>query len=713
MEKISNKVLFTILLGEVLAIICAFILTGKSDYLWIIAAVLAVITVLTFYKCISRINQFIFSLKEERRLRELECESRENHLMKQIVEEIGQKGERISEKIDIICASQERMIEKNDLFCQELSETVRKIDENSNKIISKMKDEISLGLNTLTQNIESACNDTTEEMNRAIDLFTEKYEHALEEMTSCQIKQAEEWKSSTVEIINNSKAAVSTLISNVEEKIRQNSDLGNKVLEKNILETKAAVSTIVVDSKDLLQKQYIRLEELNKKLSERTKEYMQQLMDQIIAVSSSNIDEMKLSCENVLNITAERIVSENEETGNKRTEAFENSLKELENTYNSIISEHIKALEEQINDSITMFMAENKSALKTNNEKVSELISSERKFVSEIESNNAKLHETITSAFEKYSKSVEQNITDIKNVMDQGINTGSQNAIESINSLSKVNSETVSSFADELKIYSDSIIEKNAIAMGNVQADNYKKLQELSDQVSGYISENKKFISFCRNINDSLRNSINQMITDRKKFINDLNILSDNHLGSLDANMKSKIQNMVEQLQTLNKENAKMFSDAMSEYREKFVEASASAIAEVQEDNVSSITDANKKISELALNLKGFQEDISATLKILKGIIEDGVSEQKEQDEEFDSAMNELVDKKLSEYNSKLQEYNDYIETLGEKITEVMDACHNNTTKYEETLKFIVEAQREANSLNNKDVELLKTFMER
>ena len=426
MEKISNKILFTILLSEVLAIICAFILTGKSDYLWIIVVVLAVVTVLTFYKCISRINQFIFSLKEERRLKELECESRENQFIRQILEEIERKEERINEK--------------NDLLFQELMETVRKNDENSNRLITKMKDEISSGLNTLTQNIGSACNDITEEMNGAIDLFTKKYEQALEEMTSRQITQVEEWKTGFVEIMNHSNASVSTLISNVEEKILQNSDLVHQALEDNILETKAAVSTIVADSKDLLQKQYIRLEELHNALSVSTKEYMQQLMDQILDVSSNNIDKMKISCENVLNITAERIVSENEETGHKRTEAFENSLKELENTYNSIISAHIKVLEEQISDSITMFMTENKSALMTNNEKVSELISSERIFVSEIENNNTKLRETITGAFEEYSKSVEQNITDIKNVMEQGISSGSQNAIESINSLSKVNS---------------------------------------------------------------------------------------------------------------------------------------------------------------------------------------------------------------------------------------------------------------------------------
>ena len=67
----------------------------------------------------------------------------------------------------------------------------------------------------------------------------------------------------------------------------------------------------------------------------------------------------------------------------------------------------------------------------------------------------------------------------------------------------------------------------------------------------------------------------------------------------------------------------------------------------------------------------------------------------------------------LSEYNNKLQEYNEGIESLGKKIKDVINACQSNTSKYDETLRYIIEAQKEANSLNSKDVELLKTFMKR
>lgn len=53
------------------------------------------------------------------------------------------------------------------------------------------------------------------------------------------------------------------------------------------------------------------------------------------------------------------------------------------------------------------------------------------------------------------------------------------------------------------------------------------------------------------------------------------------------------------------------------------------------------------------------------------------------------------------------------IESLGKKIKDVINACQSNTSKYDETLRYIIEAQKEANSLNSKDVELLKTFMKR
>lgn len=82
----------------------------------------------------------------------------------------------------------------------------------------------------------------------------------------------------------------------------------------------------------------------------------------------------------------------------------------------------------------------------------------------------------------------------------------------------------------------------------------------------------------------------------------------------------------------------------MIDYREKFVEANAKAIAEVQADNINSITDANEKVAQLAEDLKKFQGNIVGTLELLQSIINEGIKNQQTQDEEFASAIyNEYV----------------------------------------------------------------------
>ena len=756
MKKISNKVLASCLIGEMLALLCAIVLTEKNNYIWLVVATFAISIVFTFHECFCRFNNIMKSWNENSQIKEQAREEETKSFHAQVLVEIEQKTKMFSElskqsgeEIGRLCSSINEMIQG---VRSEISEYLNSLEIVNNEIRHSIESATALQVETSKDNekvvekvfnimdrMEADNKQTTNdlssqftehslamskqhsedlssigsELKAVVEILSKNYGQALEDMSNRQMTQIEEWKSGTAEIVSNSNKSIEILMKNVEEKLVQNSDLASRALDENISSAKNVVSEIVIDARELLQKQYERLEELNHSLNLETKEYTQQLMEQIIAVSSKNILGIESSCEKVLGITVDRIVSENEKTGIKRTEAFEAYIKELQKTYDSIISGHIKALEEQILNSIELFISENKSALMSNNELAAGLISSEKSFVSEVESNNVKLRETIDNAFIEYSKAVEQNIVDIKNALTESIVTGSKNTRESIGLMSEKNAETVGGLAEKLKEYSDSLIEKSSIAIANVQDDNNKKLQNLCEQVNEYISENTKFMTYCQDLSNELRSSISQMIDDREKFIDDLISISDHHMEGFDNHMKSRIQNMVDQLQVLNNKNVAMFSGAMNEYREKFVEANARAIAAVQVDNVSSITDANDKIIQLAGNLKLFQENISDTLFLLQSTIEKGVSDQKEQEETFNSDINQLVDDKLSEYNNKLQKYNDGIKSLAKKITDVMNACQSNTAKYDETLRYIIESQREANSLNTKDVELLKTFMKR
>lgn len=734
MKRISSKVLTSCLIGEILALFCTIILIKNNNYIWFIVALFSIMIVLTFYECISRLNSIITLWSESNRVKEQENKEEMKLFRTRILEDIEQKAEvmqdfsskiveylnkleyannELHDSIQSTNALQAKTSNENKEVVEKILNIMDRMEVENKKTINDLSIRFTEHSQAMSARHSEDLNSVANELNKIIDLLTKEYVQALEDMSDRQKIQIEEWKAGTAEILSSSNASITILMNNVEEKLLENSNLAKKVLDENIVVTRNAVSEIVTDARELLQKQYVRLEELNSSLSSDTKKYSQQLMEQILGVSSNNIEKMEASCEKVLSITLDRIIAENEESEVKRTEAFKTYIKELEKAYNDAISKHIELLKQEISEKITSFISENESALMTNNKLAADLIDAENSFVSEIKDNNVKLRETIDDALGKYSKIAEQNINDIKDTLAEHIRGGYKDAVESIKLMSENNSETVDNLAEKLKIYSDSLVEKSAIAIANVQSDNNENLQELSKKVSGYISDNAKFMASCKEAGEDLHRSIGQMIDDRNKFIVDLNVISSSHLKESDSYMQSRIEDMVTKLQTLNIKNVELFSSSMDKYREKFVEASANAIAQVQVDNVNSITDANDKVSELATNLKNFQKSIYDTLYSLNSIIQDGLKEQKEQGEKFDDIMNELMDEKLTEYNNKLQKYNDGIEVLEKQITDVINACHSNTAKYDETLRYIIEAQKEANSLNSKDVELLETFIKR
>ena len=177
--------------------------------------------------------------------------------------------------------------------------------------------------------------------------------------------------------------------------------------------------------------------------------------------------------------------------------------------------------------------------------------------------------------------------------------------------------------------------------------------------------------------------------------------------------MKSNIMDMNRMLQEVNTKNSDRFHETMVDYRGKFVEANAEALAAVQHDNISSITTANEKIAELAVGMKKFSKDIAMVLSMLEGDIKKGLEDQANHSEDFHDKMDMLFEGKLDAYNVKLKEYNERFSELSSRIQEVIEACENNTSQYEQTLKLILDSQNAANSLNNEDIELLKSIMKR
>lgn len=70
MERISNKVLVSCLIGEMMALVCSIVLTEKSNYIWFIVAIFATIIVFTFHECICRLNNIITLWNENSQVKE-------------------------------------------------------------------------------------------------------------------------------------------------------------------------------------------------------------------------------------------------------------------------------------------------------------------------------------------------------------------------------------------------------------------------------------------------------------------------------------------------------------------------------------------------------------------------------------------------------------------------------------------------------------------
>lgn len=709
MKKIGNKIWIPLFVCEAVALIAVLVLSTKNDYLWIAVVSISALLVITAYLVYVCFCNSCKIFMEDLKRSNIERDEENKKVYSDIIEKLRQNNEEINKQTSTIYETMNEMVKKNSKQISQMSELFEKATEDYSKTTEKLETIIT----DMGKQYSEVVSSVNAEIIKGTDTLTIRYEKALSELSQQHEKQIDEWNAATQKLLVTTTDEVNSLIVNVKDEINSKEEESSAILNANISNTHEAIQSVANETQIALREYLEKIERLNENINSSMSGHIQSLMSQMATVSKNNVREIEKCSETTLTNMIERIVSENEQDAEKRKIAFEGYLCNLEETYSKIIASNIIELKKQISESIADFIAENKQVLKVNNERAGELISAEKSFVTDAEASNIKFRESIDAAFLKYSESVEKNILDMTVKLTDNLRQSTQSTVGSIETLSVKNAESINQLSGELKQYSDSLVEKSAVAIGNVQADNNLKIQELCNQMNIMVAENVRFSAYCKEIDNFLKDKIADLIEDRDRLVMDLQKLSNGHVTELDLKMQKNIMEMAKRVQELNIENSSVFSESMNEYRDRFVEANASALANVQIDNVNSITDANEKVSQLATNMKKFQEQIVNIVYTLQSIIKDGIDEKKAQDESFDENMNALVDDKLSEYNAKLQTYNDTFTELGSKITEVMNACQSNTSKYEETLKYIIKTQQESNSLSEKDLELLKKFMKR
>lgn len=636
-------------------------------------------------------------------------------------------------------AGMTKLFENDSRILGDITGIVRDIKDTDSQHIDEMNKRFVEHSSQMSDDHNKKIDQLTCELKKGIDSMNDHYMHTMEEMSRRHAVQIEQWSINTEAIVTSTQDAINVMISNVDEHLTGQSVESRRVINESIKDSQKSIAGIVDKTQDVMQKQYKMLNELNysvisgiqglleEKLSElieqerntrdmlngSTDQYCQQLSKSVIGFTNESASKMITGCERILNDALEHIVEVSENINEKHSVAFGHYMNDLEKVYNETIGSHIKTLEEQVKNRISEFVAENKTALDKNNELAYELLSTEKNFITEFEGNNAKLRQTIQNAFEEYSKSVEGNIIQFKDTVTENIAETDNNAREYIGDFARKSDKMIETLAEKLRDYSEGFVGQSAQAIANVQADNNAKIQELCENVSMYAQENSEFIIHCKEANDAVADSVHDMIRDRQELIHKMKVISGEHIESLNTTLRTHIIDMNEMLQEVNTENSNAFSASMAGYRDKFVEANAEAIAEVQKDNVDSITEANKKISELADGMKKFREDVTSVLTMMENDIREGLEKQADNSDSFHDSINTLFDEKLNDYDGKFDKYNEIFNDLSSRIQVVIAACENNTSKYDETLKFILSSQKEANALSNKDIELLRSFMKR
>ena len=186
-----------------------------------------------------------------------------------------------------------------------------------------------------------------------------------------------------------------------------------------------------------------------------------------------------------------------------------------------------------------------------------------------------------------------------------------------------------------------------------------------------------------------------------------LHATEEESLQNLSMRMESQLDSLDQKLRAHSMESADLFSCSMEDYRDRFVEASAHALAQVQDDTMQVVANANSKVSELADNIN----KLGTAIRVIIQELQARSKEEKQMQENFQESFDGFRDDVVRDMRSELRKYSEKLSELGQYVENVMETVKKNTETYQQTLTQIQESQREMNTLNKKDIDLMKELL--
>lgn len=692
----NNKILImlTVVFSEIIAFFGLTKLTDLNDFIWIGVAVVVLATIITAYFLFSEINEKLQELTAEKKTTD---EQRYNDILKRIESEYSLIDNKITQFMEI----QNNYKEINESFNKRQTESFEEFRQ-MHLNLKSMQENYSLEIkNQYTNNIN--------EFNKMITV-------SLNNLAEIQRNGINENCSYLKKINENISENIILIGKNIEDNIDKLKSAQLKTLNEN----KIYIESLVCDTKKqfsdehtVIQNEYsMLLENINKKFIE-------------ISELQSNLfkEQTREFCNNTISYISDSLINGNKELIDKQNSVLNKFLSNSTKNYDNVIQKHLEILASTVNESILQFGKENHSILIENINMTGELLKTEQEFIKYYNEFNLQLNDTLTKGFGKYTDAAVENEEKLETHLEKLQTYLADHYNTKLGEFITANVDSFKKLSQKLAEYSDSFVEKSAIAIGEVQKDNNEQLCKAADSIAALANTDNNFIQHIRENADKTNSQITVLINENKGFLDNLNCITSSNVRDMFENLgnftsdnirdmddiiKNRFAEFSDCVRNLNIEHSNLYAAQMNDYRDKFVEANAKALASVQTDFTESIVACNTKLVELANNIDKTQNIVNKTndglfntVRSLKEILENNNYTLKEQQGEHEDNIKDIFETIQNDVSDNLKNFDDKINTM----KKIIESIFNEINKCQMQMN-------QMNSLTEKDITLLNNLVD-
>ena len=397
---------------------------------------------------------------------------------------------------------------------------------------------------------------------------------------------------------------------------------------------------------------------------------------------------------------------------NADSKEFIKEAKELNKETADMLDSHMRALGKIQNDSITTFASE-----------VSRLSSE----ICNIPSSNTALIKMLLDGVQdifdrQFDKILQANHKEI----EERTNGIVQELVERLHQENE-------NIHEVLKNMVDGIVEKNAIAIANVQKDNLEQICELRTQIQSLITKQQEEKEIQVKYKEEITKQYEELVKYQKEQTRIVSEARNDQAESVALATENVMEKIRLQLEKLFEQNVEAYANTMNDYQDKFLSANAKALAEVQKDYIDIVTGAYEivrqngtKTDQVIESVKIILDDFGAVLSSFDSLLndvstqntelfdclEDKIGDQTDSIERLEG-VGSIFKRQVGEIKDIIEEQNSQMSKMQGEIEKLFAIVKNDGEICKTVLETVKCNQEKKNEITKKDLEIMNQILKK